>query len=518
MRSTGEAQAGLKIQSANRSLGPFGCLFLALVFLALDVRAQIPLTTHYRLLDGSTILDDCAICDRAQIFTPLTGEFDLVQIEANPLFVRYKISGINFVSGPSTGLAYVVTGEGELKIGGEVAVTQQWTLNVEIKGPAGTKSTVFTNDNPMVERVWPNLAAGLTETRGTLGSTFHLRIQAAPLREIWFLTSAAMNPSAGQTNGMGFEPGDVLADAGRIVKTKEQLLTPLALSTPAKDLRLDALDVRARFRFSLAQDAMSAKFGAIHRGDLVASYGIVASRQQLLQPFGVDAAAPDPGLDAAQMLDYSDTLPFDIYFSIRDPVFSPKLGRTLGRGDLLVAQFPPAESTGAVRKTNRELLGQFHPAVPDRDYGLDAVYVWRHGEIWFSTEEGFQDSALGPISDGDLLSDQGYVVFRNAQLVQSFNPPENSPNFGLVGLDVMTDAGWRSAGWVINPLRIDFKTGDVLLSWRGTFSPSKTVQVERAAHLGVPFQPISPIMAETEWTDAASLRMNPSAIYRLRQW
>jgi hypothetical protein len=88
-------------------------------------------------------------------------------------------------------------------------------------------------------------------------------------------------------------------------------------------------------------------------------------------------------------------------------------------------------------KNNAQLLARFHPPKSHYDYGLDALYVWSSGEIWFSLEEGFQDGLLGPIQAGDLLSDQGYIVFRNLELVSAFAPIEDLSDFGLDALYVL---------------------------------------------------------------------------------
>ena len=74
-------------------------------------------------------------------------------------------------------------------------------------------------------------------------------------------------------------------------------------------------------------------------------------------------------------------------------------------------------------RSNRQLLSQFHPPALE-DFGLDALYIWPNGEIWFSTTSDFNDGQLGPITSGDLLSDAGYIVYRNADLVRALQPLE----------------------------------------------------------------------------------------------
>ena len=76
-------------------------------------------------------------------------------------------------------------------------------------------------------------------------------------------------------------------------------------------------------------------------------------------------------------------------------------------------------------------LSPHHPIPVEADYGLDAIYVWSSGEIWFLIEEGFVDQNLGAIMPGDLLSDQGMVVYRNLELLGAFAPLEDLADFGL---------------------------------------------------------------------------------------
>ena len=138
--------------------------------------------------------------------------------------------------------------------------------------------------------------------------------------------------------------------------------------------------------------------------------------------------------------------------------------RWIGHGDLLC-------SCGHVFRTNWQLLRNFHPVAvpcltvedcpvfgpcgtneepaladllpctsdtPDAwciDFGLDAVTMTPRGEIWFSVERGVWDANLGWISDGDVLSDRGYVVRRNRQLVDVCDPLVFCANFGLDSLD-----------------------------------------------------------------------------------
>src|SRR4030095_15554387 len=93
------------------------------------------LSWHYRLLEGSTLLDDCLICARPSILQPLRGSFGLVLIEDAPAVTRYALRDISFLAGGSTNATYTIQGEGTYQISGAVAVFQDMTLRVDLSDP-----------------------------------------------------------------------------------------------------------------------------------------------------------------------------------------------------------------------------------------------------------------------------------------------------------------------------------------------------------------------------------------------
>ncbi|HTR97176.1 MAG TPA: FlgD immunoglobulin-like domain containing protein [Candidatus Acidoferrales bacterium] len=72
-------------------------------------------------------------CDCAVVTQPTYGSFDLAFTGADPLFAHYAITGYiaSFNSGPG---AVAVTGTGEFKLGGEVALEQEMTLDLSVWG------------------------------------------------------------------------------------------------------------------------------------------------------------------------------------------------------------------------------------------------------------------------------------------------------------------------------------------------------------------------------------------------
>jgi len=225
---------------------------------------------------------------------------------------------------------------------------------------------------------------------------------------------------------------------------------------------------------------------------------------ELIGAFNPMPPTPDAGLDALQVLDSGE-----IYFSVETDFFSQRLGVYIRRGDLL-------SSTGRIVKTREQLLARFHPPPIPMDFGLDAIFVWPSGEVWFSLEEGFDDAVLGPIRHGDVLSDQGELLWRNLDLLREFQPLEDLADFGLDALFIVSDAlapaTSTARGTVLQP---DPATGDVRLRWE---AQGRLYQLEKATNVLGPWLPLGPITTETEFTDPGALGRSPQAFYRLRQW
>ena len=215
-----------------------------------------------------------------------------------------------------------------------------------------------------------------------------------------------------------------------------------------------------------------------------------------------EPATNDVGLDAVRVLDNGEIL-----FSIATNVFSKQLNATLHRGDLL-------SSAASIMRSNQQLLARFHPTNSISDYGLDAIYLWPSGEIWFSTEDYFQDEVFGAILSGDLLSDQGYIVFRNLELLKAFAPKQTSADFGLDALYVVTDATAPAPPPLLD-IAARPATGSVGLTWRGQ---GRVFQVERAAEVTGPFLPHSPLLPELFFDDPGTHTNRSQAWYRLGQW
>lgn len=92
-------------------------------------------STAYTLLSGSTMereacLPPCA-CPYTHSMGPLSGTFTLSLLDTNPLYTRYRLSGIFWTASLSPTSTSMV-GSGIYTIGGEVALTQRLELSLTI--------------------------------------------------------------------------------------------------------------------------------------------------------------------------------------------------------------------------------------------------------------------------------------------------------------------------------------------------------------------------------------------------
>ncbi len=464
----------------------------------LPLDAQTAKDVTYTLLDGSQLLDDCLICGRPTLIYSLRGTFTLTPLDNNMLFARYRLTNIAFKAGPTADMTYDISGTGVYRIGGEVALVQGMTLDLKLND----RFLVFTNNQSSLDRQFPLIDISVAQTQVNLAQFFSIHLVAAPVREIWFSTASGFTSAFHDLRG---SPGDLLSATGRIVTSSSNLVAQLGLAPGVDPRGIDALDLGpgAEIFFSFDQNQNSATLGLIHHGDLVSNQGrIVQSNQMLTSAFGIMPSAPEVGLDAVTVKDDGEVL-----FSIRTDVFSERLGQTLQKGDVL-------SDRGRIVRRNAELLSRFHPN-GQKDYGLDALYVWPHGEIWFSTEEDFQDLELGPILAGDLLSDQGVIVFHNLELLSAFAPLEDLADFGLDGLFVITDLAPPAPPPIWTQIQRWLPDRTMALRWTGS---GRVFRVDKAADIAGPYLPCSPLLPGLMFDDLGAGTNADQSFYRLRQW
>lgn len=461
---------------------------------------------QYTLVNGSSLLDDCPLCDRVSIPLPMRGTFQLRFLQQGPLFTSYSLDNIS-LRAVGNGRTYNATGAGMFQIGGEVGTQQMMTLQLLIDDGTTNKWCYFTNSSNAVTRLWPMIQISADQTNGTTVQQFHLEIDAAPFRELWFSTVQAFRAGiwSASTNLVG--SGDLVSWVGRKVKDDADLTSRLGIQFAGTDLGLKDVDILpgGEIAFSLQQTAFSSTLGTLHPGDVVSDHGhLLRTNFSLVAPF-VPAAPlpPDFGLAALKIMSDGET-----WFSTQTNFFSKVLGRMLQTGDLL-------SDNGTLVKSNAQLLAQFHPVSPTNDYGLNSIYVWPSGEIWFSTVKGFFDVSFNYFDPGDLLSDQGYLVYSNSELLAAFSP-SNAPSPGLDALYIVSDVVPASAPPQLTlPLFTNFPPSSLVFDFKAV---GHVFQLERASTVDGPFLPVSPISTATQLIDAGVLTVQDRGFYRVRQW
>ncbi len=473
------------------------CLFSGLI----GLQASTP--WRCQLLVGSTLLNDCQVCDRISIPKNLRGSFDLILEKSTLIDSTYSLTNIQWQTADWPTGGYRLEGDGQWIVGGEVAVRQLMTLQLTLYTAQGATNKTFTNITSFVARQVPMLQIDLAQTNENPFEFFTLNLRAAPIRELWFSTGSALTAGIWKDPTNHVSRSDILSMDGRVVKTGVALFGRLGIMPVVPDLGLDALDIGpgAEVFFSITDAALSETLGPLHPGDMLSSQGHIAKRnQELTAAFGFKDPVPDLGLDAIQLRPNGE-----IWFSIATNAVSPTAGN-IGPGDIL-------STTGVIVKTNRSLLSHFQPDKPDFDYGLAALYVWPNGEIWFATQNGFLDNALGPIPRGTLLSDQGYIVYRNLELVGAFQPLEDLADFGLDGIFIVTDATPPPPETKILEILAVTESRPLTLRWTGD---ARVFEVQSAPGIPAPFSPASPCLLEFEWSDSATAQ--PQRYYQLRSW
>ena len=460
---------------------------------------------QYRLIDGSTLTDDC-LCGRPAIQQSVRGSLQLRLLEENPLFSRYTVENIALSAGTPPGPHYLVTGHGTYQVGGEVAVTQDLTLELQIDDGFTNRLCLLTNVSPAVNRLWPMLALSLDQSDKPVIQFYRLDLFAAPFQEIWFSTASGLTAGNWPPPTNTVSGGDLISGTGRLVKRNQELTRGLGIMPMVPDLGLDAGDVLpgGEIAFSAEQDSASETLGPLPHGDMLSNRGRVIHRNaDLIRPFSPEPPAPDVGVDAAHVRDDGE-----VWFSTETDIFSEGLGVTVRRGDLL-------SSSGQIVKLNEDLIARFQPADPKQDYGLDALYVWPSGEIWFSVETGFVGPHFEPYAAGDLLSDQGYVVYRNLELTGAFAPIEDLADFGLDAVFVVTDAAPAATPPRVVSFSVDAKTGIVSIRWEGL---GRAFLLEAASDILGPWLPLGPITPDLslDWTPPPD--RPPQSFLRVRQW
>jgi hypothetical protein len=386
---------------------------------------------------------------------------------------------------------------------GEGRPGQIWDLEGEIFDPDGSTFSEIAQAELTSKSDYPVIQVDLVQTNGVVTRTYLLTLEAEPFAGLWFSTAHGFTPDSGGGYVTG---GNLLSHTGEIVRTNQSLLAPFEpVGALDPDPGLDAVDVLPGgiAVFSTNADFTSDTLGQIGHGDVLLDDGRILHRNaELLAAFILQPSATDYGLDALHVLPGGDML-----FSLTEDAFSEGLGRALRHGDLL-------SSAGQVIRTNAELLERFHLPAEDQDFGLDAVYQLPSGEIWFSLTAGFQDGQLGAIWPGDVLSDQGYVVYHSLDLMLPFRPLEDLSDFQT---DAFLLYGIEQPPEPPRFLTVQANPADdtLFLEWTGG---GRVFQLFRADSLEGPFETLTQPGPTRSFLDSEALSSLPAAFYRVEQW
>ena len=418
-----------------RYLLSIGILSFALCSLAMGEGIKI---VRYRLIEGSILVDDCTICGRPPLPIPIRGSFWLEKVDENPLFTDFLVRDLTFTD-TFTGTDYEGRLEGTYRIGGEVAIVQRMTLQGRINK---RENLEFDSNSVPAQAPFPWIEIDLRQLPPTDPlQTFSFHIVAVPWPRVLFSTETSFTSSSSGIRNIS--DGDLLSSSGRVIYTNRELTARLGITPPSPEIGLDAVMEcpglmspppagsdwpSYEVLFSVEQDIFSEKVGMLHDGDILSNAGYIFRRNsELVKAFLPESATMDYGLDALTLGGPDGP----VLFSTEKGFFSKRLGESIGDGDLLCED-------GFIFKRIGDLLANFHPIEPRPiPFGLDAVYVWPHGEVWFSIEVDFADGQLGTIGHGDLLSDRGRVIMRNSELIAPFRPVGNVGDVGLDGLQVI---------------------------------------------------------------------------------
>lgn len=441
-------------------------------------------SVRYRLIEGSWFVDDCTICGRPPILVPIEGTFVLVPEPSKSLFDSFRVENLRFVGGPDV---FRYTGElaGTYIRGGLEPLVHEMRLT----GSLGAGEVELRSGMQELTIAPPWIEIDLTQVSPDPQEfplqVFSLHLVAVPWPDVWFSTEVGFT-SFDKARG-SISEGDLLCTDGRVIRRNADLTGRLGIQPIVPDVGLDAVlrptegadsgSGPCQVWFSIERDIFSETLGLLRAGDLLSDAGwVVLPYGDLIGPFEPMPPVPDFGLDAVSHDAGADGAGAAgrFWFSVEEDFFSERLGKTIGHGDLLC-------SDGTIYRTNADLMAGFEPIDPmPKDFGLDAVFVWPHGEVWFSVEESFTDAQLGHVGEGDLLSDRGRIVMRNLDLVRAFGPLEDLADFGLdalhvgpvrlpgdldVDCDVQLDdfavlAGWHLRDWCI-------ECGGADLDWDG---------------------------------------------------
>ncbi len=165
------------------------CAALALLTLVAATRtagartAGDPTPTLYRLNQGSTYEQGCfgpCLCP-VLVDAPVKGTFELTPTGSDGLFNTYAVTDVNWVV-PIDGTDTIVSGSGTFRIGGEFALQQQLSLDLQV---GGGKAEHFDSGLVTGPAPFPNLKVTISMNGQTCFDTvFQLSASPVPRDQI----------------------------------------------------------------------------------------------------------------------------------------------------------------------------------------------------------------------------------------------------------------------------------------------------------------------------------------------
>jgi hypothetical protein len=427
---------------------------LALSIVVAGVALSVPAGVSYELQEGSTLTFTnlaTGVTDPIVITVDIRGEFCRIPTSDTGVYALRRVC----FRGENSTTPVSVRGRGRYQMLTPCGIPERMILNVDIEGfpqPVDVPIVLDSGEVWLPGGRFPTIIIDLEQRATTADWHYSMHLIAIPRRSVDFSTE--MPFAAHDSSGVSYyiSDGDLLNDSGRIVRTNRQLTRNLGIMPPAPDIGLDAVTkcpwcpaidcaddptrpCRCRL-FSSEYTVWSETLSRwLNHGDLLCECGsVVRTNAELIQAFAPVASAAGVGLDAVHAVDGEE-----FWFSTEEGFWGHTSSGALEwiRPDDLLSD------RGYVVKTNEQLLENFTPLATVAPLGLDAVVVRPNGEIYFSVEVGFIDAVYGRVSEGDLLSDSGYIVARNWELVAGFHPANND-DVGLDAVDLDTEQPCRN--------------------------------------------------------------------------
>lgn len=405
----------------------------------------------FRLVEGSIYGRGCVVCvDPREGAVGIRGQFWLRPGGGSANCPELLAVDLALSSTDPDRPALVARGRGTYRLLGSPDtahhILQQMRLELRVEGgeTVQLESGIVPLGLPL-----PWIDISLTEVLppGPVPAEFvRLRLVAASFPRLGFSTTRGFSGVALENREAG--EGDLLSPTGEVIARGTELVSFLNVLPVNPDLGLDAVrlvldpgyaDVAGFpvpiILFSTRRPAFSERLGPLRGDDLLSTRdGVLLRRNDWLRPFLPVPADSDPGLDAFSRLPDGRFL-----LSTSEGFFSEKLQSAVTSGDLLTSE-------GEVFRRESALLRPFLPTGVERGPGVDAIFVWPHGEIWFSTERDFESPELGVVGHGDLLSSLGRVVLRNRELLEAFEVAGDTEDYGLDALSVDSGAQFDDCG------------------------------------------------------------------------